>query len=217
VRVVQRTRYPWSGEVEIELHPEREREIVLALRIPGWARERPVPSDLYRFADGPAPMPTLRVGGRTVELTPGRHALPGDPGAEAGEVVVADGFARLRRVWSPEGGEGDAVELTLPMPARRVAADPRVEADAGRLALQRGPLVYAVEGVDHGGSLADLRLSAGGEIAAAWRPDLLGGVVTLSTPVPGSAEGERNHLLAVPYFAWANRGPGEMEVWLPAG
>jgi hypothetical protein len=214
VRVVQRTRYPWSGEVEIELRPERPREIVLALRLPGWARERPAPSDLYRFADPPASVPTLRTGGGTVELTPGRHALPGirTEGGGGGEVVVADGFARLRRVWDPEGTAGGGVTLVLPMPARRVAAHPAVEADAGRLALQRGPLVYAVEGVDHGGSIAGLRLPAAGAIAAEWRPDLLGGVVLLTVP----AEARAGRLLAIPYFAWANRGPGEMAVWLPA-
>ena len=203
VRVVQRTRYPWDGHVHVELHPERAREIVLALRIPGWARERPVPSDLYRFTGPPAPAPTLRVGGGTVELTPGRREVPG------GEVVVAGGFARVRRVWSPEGG---GVDLDLPMPARRVAANPKVEADAGRLALQRGPVVYAVEGEDNGGSLAGLRLPAEGEIAAQWRPGLLDGVVTLQAP----AEKGGHHLLAVPYFGWANRAADEMEVWLPS-
>ncbi len=205
VRVVQRTRYPWEGEVHVELHPERAREIVLALRIPGWARERPVPSDLYRFAGPPAPAPTLRVGGVTVTLTPGRHSLPGPGG---GEVVVAGGFARVRREWSPDG---TGVDLVLPMPARRVAANPKVRADAGRLALQRGPVVYAFEGVDNGGSLAGLRLPAEGRIAEGWRPDLLGGVVTLAAPT----EKPGQHLLAVPYFAWANRGPDEMAVWLP--
>jgi hypothetical protein len=208
VRVSQSTEYPWRGEVHVELHPERERELVLALRIPGWARERPVPSDLYRFADAPAPVPTLRVGGQTVALTPGHHPLAGRSGG--GEVVVAGGFARVRRVWSPDASAGDGVDLTLPVPARRVAAHPRVEADAGRLALQRGPLVYAAEGVDHGGTLAGVRLAATGEIAADWRPDLLGGVVTLAAPAGDRA------LVAIPYFAWANRGPGEMAVWLPA-
>ena len=162
VRIVQRTRYPWEGTVHVELHPEEEREIVLALRIPGWARERSVPSDLYRFADAPAPAPTLTVDGQTVPLTPGRHPLAsssggsgksggsGEPGGDggdgerdgaarpAGEVVVADGFARVRRVWSPQGGAGNGVDLHLPMPARRVAANPNVTADAGRLALQQG-------------------------------------------------------------------------------
>jgi len=240
VRIVQRTRYPWQGTVHVELHPEEAREIVLALRIPGWAREQPVPSDLYRFADAPAPFPTLEIDGQTVTLTPGRHPLAsrsgqsggsGGPvgdcerdgaGRPAGEIVVADGFARVRRVWSPQGGAGNGVDLHLPMPARRVAADPRVSADAGRLALQRGPVVYAVEGVDNGGSLAGVRLPAAGAVDAAWQPDLLGGVVTLITPGRSSAAGATTsepagRLVAIPYFAWANRGPDEMAVWLPAG
>jgi len=210
VRVVQRTRYPWDGTVRVDLHPDRAREIVLALRLPGWAREQPVPSDLYRFADAPAPVPTLTVDGRTVELTPGRHVVPrgpGDPDGEPAEVMVAEGFARVRKTWPADAGSDSGIDLTLPMPPRRVAANPRVEADAGRLALQRGPIVYAVEGIDHGGTIEDLRLSATETIDAAWRPDLLGGVVTLSAPT--------GHLLAVPYFAWANRGPDEMAVWLP--
>jgi len=237
VRIVQRTRYPWQGTVHVELHPESEREIVLALRIPGWARKRPVPSDLYRFADTPAPAPTLTVDGQTVTLTPGRHPLAsssgngaGPGGTEAseraaGEVVVADGFARVRRVWSPQGGARNGVDLHLPMPARRVAANPKVSADAGRLALQRGPVVYAVEGIDQGGSLAGARLAPTGEIDADWRPDLLGGVVALVAPAPepapspppAPASTRSGRLLAIPYFAWSNRGPGEMAVWLPAG
>jgi len=233
VRVIQRTRYPWEGTVHVELHPEEAREIVLALRIPGWAREQPVPSDLYRFADGPAPVPTLEVDGQTVTLTPGRHPLAsgsggwaGPGGTEAseqaaGEVVVADGFARVRRVWSPDGTADSGVDLHLPMPARRVAANPKVAADADRLALQRGPVVYAVEGVDNGGSLAGVRLPAAGEVASAWRPELLGGVVTLTTPLRSSGtasatDARSGHLLAIPYFAWANRGGDEMAVWLPA-
>lgn len=218
VRIVQRTAYPWRGEVRLEVAPERERELVLALRLPGWARERPVPSDLYRFADPAAPPPTLRLGATRVTLTPGRHPLPG-----GGEVVVEGGFARVRRVWPAEGGASEAVELVLPMPARRVAAHPAVAAAAGRLALQRGPVVYALEGVDHGGTLAGLRLPAGEALAPHWRPDLLGGVVTLSAPVQrmreaaaGGAAPSPERLLAVPYFAWANRGPGEMAVWLDA-
>ena len=224
VHVVQRTRYPWEGTVHVELHPEREREMVLALRLPGWAREQPVPSDLYRFADDPAPVPTLTVGGQAVTLTPGRHLLsdPSDGSEAAGEVVVADGFARVRRMWSPDGTDDDGgdggVDLTLPMPVRRVAANPNVTADAGHLALQRGPVVYAAEGVDNGGSLDGLRLPLGGEVGSTWRPGLLGGIVTVSAPLSsGAADSANGHLLAIPYFAWANRGADEMAVWLPTG
>lgn len=209
VRVEQVTRYPWSARVELTLTPAAPRELTLTLRLPGWARERPVPSDLYRFRDDPAPTATLALEGSVLSLAEGRHALP-----SGGEVAVAGGFARVRRLWSP----GDSVTLELPMPVRRVVAHPEVEADAGRLALQRGPLVYAVEGIDHGGSLAGLRLPVDGRLSAAWRPDLLGGIVVVTgraerVAEDGSTAGQA--LVAVPYFAWANRGAGEMAVWLP--
>ena len=209
VRVEQVTRYPWSGRVELTLTPAVPRELTLTLRLPGWALERPMPSDLYRFRDDPAPTATLAVEGSVLSLAGGRHALP-----SGGEVAVAGGFARVRRLWSP----GDSVTLELPMPVRRVVAHPEVEADAGRLALQRGPLVYAVEGIDHGGTLAGLRLPVNGGFSAAWRPDLLGGVVVVTGMAErvgedGATAGQS--LVAVPYFAWANRGAGEMAVWLP--
>jgi DUF1680 family protein len=204
VRVIQRTDYPWTGTVRLTVEPDpsdRPRELVLALRIPGWARGEPVPSDLSRFDDPAGGLPTLRVGGKTLALADGTQALPG-----GGEVTVADGFARIRRVWEPRGSE--MIELELPMPVRRVAAHPSVAANRGRRALQRGPLVYAVEGADHGGSIAGITLPAEPDdrFLAHYHPDLLGGVVTL--------EDDRG-VTAIPYFAWANRGPGEMAVWLP--
>jgi uncharacterized protein len=209
VRVVQRTDYPWSGTVRIAVEPDpsdRPRELVLALRIPGWARGEPVPSDLYRFDDPAGALPTLRVAGRTIALADGRQPLPG-----GGDVTVADGFARIRRVWPGRPGEDapvEWIELELPMPVRRVAAHPSVAANRGRRALQRGPLVYAVEGADHGGTIAGISLPAEPDdrFLAHYRPDLLDGVVTL--------EDDRG-VTAIPYFAWANRGPGQMAVWLP--
>jgi hypothetical protein len=207
----QVTDYPWGGAVTVTLEPEETRELTLTLRIPGWARERPVPGDLYRFLDEPAATPTLAVEGSVMSLAEGRHAL-----ASGGEILVGGGLARVRRRWAP----GEAVTLELPMPVRRVGARPEVEAAAGRIALQRGPLVYAVEGIDHGGMLAGLRLAPTTALVASWRPRLLGGVVTvtgMAERVTDEAEGVAQALLAVPYFAWANRGAGEMRVWLPEG
>ena len=99
------------------------------------------------------------------------------------------------------------------MTPRRIRADARIEDNAGRVALQRGPLVYAVEAIDNGGSALDLEIERGAELVAESRSDLLGGVVALSAR--GSRDGQPETILAVPYFAWANRGPGEMAVWLP--
>jgi hypothetical protein len=197
----QSTRYPWDGAVRVEVRPERSARFGLALRVPGWAREQPVPSDLYRFLGPAAEAPTLRVNGAPAPFTLDR------------------GFARVEREWSA----GDAVELALPMPVRRVAAHEAVAADRGRVALQRGPLVYCVEGRDNPeGRARNLLLAGNAPLAAAFEPELLGGIVTVRGRVTSLAEGEdgtvagrAQEFKAVPYHVWANRGPGEMAVWIP--
>ena len=115
-------------------------------------------------------------------------------------VVLRDGFAVLDRTWTP----GDVVQLSLPMPVLRVRCDPRVEEGVGRVALQRGPLVYCVEGRDAGALPDAIAIGRDDRIDPAWEPDLLGGVVVLRGP----------GFTAVPYCTWANRGPGPMSVWL---
>jgi DUF1680 family protein len=193
LRLIQQTDYPWDGAVRLTFEPESEMEFELRVRIPGWARNEPVPSDLYAYADTSAGQPELRVNG---EVTP---------------IEMDAGFAILDRAWSA----GDTVELDLPMPVRRVRAHPAVENNAGRLAIQRGPIVYAVEAIDNGGAALDIALPESAELSTEFRPEMLGGVtVVRGTAMRGN---EETGLLAVPYFAWANRGPGEMRVWLPTG
>jgi len=191
LRLAQATDYPWNGDVTLEVDVDGPVGARLMIRIPGWARNTPVPSDLYSYADTSDAAPTVRLNGRDVA------------------VELRDGFAVIDRTWQP----GDTVELELPMPVRRVAAHENVANNAGRLAIQRGPLVYAVEAVDNGGSALDIRLPADAELVPAHEPEMLGGVTVLR----GEAfrDGESFDLLAVPYFAWANRGAGEMAVWLP--
>ncbi|HSF20026.1 MAG TPA: beta-L-arabinofuranosidase domain-containing protein [Vicinamibacteria bacterium] len=191
VLVEQETRYPWDGGVRITVSPDEPRELTLHVRIPGWAREEPVPSDLYRFVKPSEAKPELEVNGESIALS------------------LRDGFATIRRTWR----EGDTVGLMLPMPVRRVRALEAVENNRGRLAIQRGPLVYAAEAVDNGGRVLDLVLPEEAELEASYREDLLGGVVAIT----GTAErgGAKTGFLAIPYFSWANRGRGEMVVWIP--
>ena len=188
VILTQETRYPWDGAVKLTLSLEAPGPFDLALRIPGWARGEAMPTGLYRFLDGGDERPVLKVNGEAVAID------------------LREGYARLRRDWK----DGDAVELTLPMPVRRIVANDAVAEDRGRVALQRGPVVYAVEGVDNGDRVFDLVLPDGAALAVEFRPDLLDGVAV----VTGSAAAGRP-FLAVPYYAWANRGPGQMLVWLP--
>jgi DUF1680 family protein len=193
LNLTQQTRYPWDGSVRLTFEPESEMEFELRVRIPGWARNEPVPSDLYTYADTFAGQPELRVNGAATQFE------------------MDNGFAVIDRTWN----RGDTVELDLPMTVRRVRAHPSVENDTGRLAIQRGPIVYAVEAIDNGGSALDVVLPEDAELSTEFRPEMLGGVtVVRGTALRGDEEID---LLAVPYFAWANRGPGEMRVWLPTG
>ncbi len=191
VHIEQQTVYPWDGRVRIVLRPDGARRLALHIRIPGWARGEPVPSDLYRFADRYEDLPHLTVDGKVVQLDP------------------REGYATVRREWKA----GDVVDLELPMPVRQVRANEAVVEDEARRALQRGPLVYAAEAVDNDGRVLDLALPADEQLDSEYRDDLLGGVVR----VTGRAlrDGKLVPFMAIPYFAWANRGRGEMTVWMP--
>jgi DUF1680 family protein len=190
VVLVQETRYPWEGAVKIAVEPATPVAFTLNVRVPGWARNEAVPGGLYRFLDDDSEKPSLKVNGRIVEA------------------ALDKGYAPLRRTWT----KGDVVELVLPMPVRRVIADEAVLADAGRVALQRGPIVYCLEGVDNGGRVLDLSLADGAALRAEFRPGVLNGVVVVTGPA--TAGGKEKAFLAIPYYAWANREIGEMEVWL---
>ncbi len=203
LRLVQRTDYPWQGAVELEVVPERPSRFDLRLRIPGWARGEATPGGLYRYEERGS-------GGWRLHVN-GEEAAP----------ALESGYAVVEREWSP----GDTVRLELMMPVRRVVADPRVEADRGRVAVERGPLVYCAEAVDHDGEVMDLFLpEADADWRTAWRPELLGGVTVLQGQArrarraeDGSVRTEPAELRLIPYYAWAHRGPGSMQVWLPQG
>ncbi|HEY7089460.1 MAG TPA: hypothetical protein VH518_15285, partial [Tepidisphaeraceae bacterium] len=143
-----------------------------------------VPSDLYRFADTTNETPSLSVNGQPIEIK------------------LTAGYASVTREWKTN----DTVELNLPMPIRRVIASDRVQADRGRVAIQRGPMVYCVEWPDNpGAKVRSLALSDASKLTADFKADLLGGVTVIKS------EGS---FTAIPYYAWANRGKGEMIVWM---
>jgi len=202
LEVAQQTRYPWDGRIRISLTPERPAPFAVKVRIPGWARNEPVPSDLYRFADRVDAAPSLAVNG-----TPADMALD-------------KGYVTVRRTWRA----GDTIDLMLPMPVRRIAAHEKVEANRGRLALQRGPIVYAAEWPDNpDGRVRNLVVPPDAPLSSEFRPDLLGGVqvikgraVGLAFDAGGKTVKTPRDFLAIPYYAWANRGRGEMVVWLAA-
>ncbi len=199
VSIRQETRYPWSGKVDLLIHPKNKGRWTLCIRIPGWAQGRPVPSDLYRYLDPVAEPVLLKVNGRKTRLDMDR------------------GYARIRRAWVA----GDRVEMNLPMPLRRVVANDSVKDDNGKVALERGPLVYCAEGIDNGGRVLNLILPDSEPLNSEFRPDLLGGVIVLSGKAhvleqgPDGPVKKEIAFSAIPYHVWANRGAGEMAVWFP--
>jgi len=207
VTVRQETRYPWSGDVALHVDPDRPATFTVNVRIPGWARNEPVPSDLYRFDDDvnePPSIALIRENRRAKASTSAKASA--DRSAERPQPIaltIRNGYVSIRRTWR----KGDVVRITLPMPVRRVAAHAGVKDDEGKVALQRGPLVYAFEAVDNAGVFSDLALSSKTALRSDFRAGLLGGVVVIT----GTAA---RPPVAVPYFAWGNRGPGEMAVWI---
>jgi len=198
LEIVQTTEYPWKGDVRIEVKPVKAADFTLYVRIPGWAMNRPVPSDLYTYTEAAEGTPALKLNGEAVKLE------------------VEKGYALVSRTWKA----GDVVELSLPMPVRRVAAHEAVEEDRGRVAVERGPLVYCAEGPDNDGRVSNLVLADGSQLVAEARPDLLNGVVVIKGEAEALSEkggkiiAEKKIVTLIPYYSWANRGRGEMTVWL---
>ncbi|MCL4811872.1 MAG: glycoside hydrolase family 127 protein [Vicinamibacteraceae bacterium] len=201
VKVAQQTRYPWEGDVRLTVTPESEGRFAMKIRIPGWARNEPVPSDLYRFLDTHDAPPALSVNGEPVT------------------VALEKGYTTIERTWKA----GDVVMLQLPMPVRRLVAHPKVEADRDRVAFQRGPIVFALEWPDnHGERVRNLVLASDPRLETTFRADLLNGVqvvtgdaLSLAYDAKGAVTKTPVRFTAIPYHAWANRGRGQMVVWMP--
>lgn len=183
VEVIQATNYPWKGEVSISLKPESVEEFTVYLRIPGWARNEPLPGGLYSYFAGLPGSASIEVNGDSVP------------------VQLERGFARIRRQWRAD----DTIRVELPIAVRRVKSRPEVKPNAGLVAIERGPLVYCVEGIDHGGSIDGVHVTPTAKFDVDRRNDLLGGVDAIVW----------DGFTAVPYYSWSNRGIGPMAVWLP--
>ena len=197
IKIVQTTNYPWNGEIVLKLVSVKGNGAGIKLRIPGWAQDKPVASDLYAFADKNKDKITLLVNGKEQTLS------------------IKDGYAVLNSVSK----EGDEITLTLPMTVKKIIANEKVEYLKDKVALQRGPVVYCLEAVDqsdkHVFNLYSPQLKS---LSVNFEKDLLGGVMTITGSgkvLKGTSKSSNPSFKAVPYYAWNNRGAGEMTVWIP--
>ena len=200
VSLRQQTRYPWDGDVKIIVEPQQAGRFAVCIRIPGWAQNRPVPGDLYSYLDTNTEPVLLKVNGKPVAIE------------------LVKGYLPIRRTWQ----KGDTIELNLPMPIRRVVANPNVKDDRGRIAIERGPVVYCFEGADNPKGVTSLILPSSAKLQSEYHGDLLGGIVTitgrgqiLQTGQNGKQVLQDVDVVAIPYYAWAHRGMNEMAVWVP--
>lgn len=195
------TNYPWEGNVKLAFDQAAKGKMAVRLRIPGFVKGQVVPGDLYSFeSKGASPYQVL-LNGKPVMWS------------EDG------GYAVVTREWK----KGDVLELNLPMDVKRVVARADVKQDNERVALQRGPLVYCIEGADNNGQAWNMILPDNAAFETTFRKDLLDGVSTIQFDAPTlqvSADGqtvktEMKKITAIPYYAWCNRGQNPMQVWLP--
>jgi uncharacterized protein len=202
VGIVQKTDYPWNGRDEITINPGKSASFTLKIRIPGWAIGKPMPGDLYIDKSKASKPVTLLLNGKPVKYE------------------MKQGYAVINRLWN----KGDKILLELPMDIEKVAAIDSVLADRNRFALQRGPVVYCLEGPDNkDAAVMNIVVDKNAVVRASYKPSLLNGVTVLEMKGHSTKrqlnsdkliESEQQ-VTAIPYYAWANRGPSEMEVWIP--
>jgi DUF1680 family protein len=201
VALKQQTNYPWDGVSTINIDPNSKSKFALRLRIPGWVQGEVAPGELYKFSD-PAKSPfSIKLNGKPVVW------------------AMEKGYAVIDRDWK----KGDQIELTLPMEVKRVVARPELMQDADRVALERGPLVYCVEGADNNGKAWDLILPDNAAFTTSFQKDLLEGVTVIQFKAPTlqvaqdgqTVTTELKTITAIPYYSWCNRGQNQMQVWLP--
>jgi DUF1680 family protein len=200
VDIVQASDYPFDENIRLTVNPQTPQAFGLKLRIPGWAREQFVPGELYDYVQSGSVPWSVKVNGENME------------------VPLENGFATIRREWQP----GDEVELYLPMPVRFNQCNEKVEANRGRIAVTRGPLVYCAEGVDNGGAVQRFFMDKIPDPASVsvspMDTGVLENIIRIDFPAKVKKEDgveEEENLTLVPYYAWDNRGDGSMMVWLP--
>jgi hypothetical protein len=201
LEITQQNGYPWNGSLSFTINPANATAFNLKLRVPGWAQNKAMPSTLYNFALTTTDLINIKVNGKLVEYT------------------MQDGYAVIARTWK----KNDVVEMELPMDVKRVLANENIADDKGKVALQRGPIMYCAEWVDNNGKTSNIIVPNNTQFTTEYKPDLLNGVMILKAQVPtvvitgtDNISTIKQTLTAIPYYSWANRGKGEMMMWFPS-
>lgn len=196
----QSTAYPWDGDVNIRVDRNSAGQFAMKIRIPGWVRNKVVPSDLYNYSDGKRLQYSVKVNGEVVESE------------------LVNGYFTIDRKWK----KGDEVSVHFDMEVRTVKANAKVEADRGRISVERGPIVYCAEWPDNDFDVLNVLMNREPKFEVVSKPELLCGINQIKTQAQTLEYDEAGRLVTkdqtltlIPYYAWAHRGQGNMAVWLP--
>lgn len=195
----QETSYPWNGDICLKI-AQGSQEFAMKLRIPGWVRGEVLPSDLYAYADDQKLNYQVSVNGQEVKSE------------------LDNGYISIARRWK----KGDVIEMHFDMLPRLVKANRKVTDDRGRVAVERGPLVYCAEWADNKFNVHTVLLNQHPQFRVVEKPELLNGINQITTEAQALSYDKAGKLVTkdvvltlIPYYAWAHRGEGEMDVWLP--
>ena len=192
VEMRQKNDYPWDGLIDFEINPDEIIKFTIAIRIPGWSHKRPIPSDLYSYKKNEEDdIIKAKINGESIDVE-----------------LDNLGYFQITRKWK----EGDKIQLNLPMRVNRVISNPKVIANTGKIALERGPLVYCFESIDNS-DVHKIRIDDTDKFTSEFSERLINRIHIIRVTSESETEPKRE-LIAIPYYAWANRGRSEMAVWV---
>ena len=182
VHISQQTNYPWEGHVAITLNSEKASEFTVKLRVPNWAKNEVIPSNLYQYIEKSSKNTNISINGKPVAIE------------------EIDGYFSITKTWN----KGETITLDFPMEVKKVVSNANVIENKNKIALEYGPLVYAIEEIDNKIDFDAITINSS-DVFEIKKDTILGGINTL----------ENNKLKAIPYYAWSNRDVGKMKVWIP--
>lgn len=202
VVISQQNNYPWDGDLMIKIDQTAAGTFTMRIRIPGWAQGKAIPSDLYSFtgtADKKLKM--ILNGNRPIDFK------------------VENGYAVVTRAWQ----KGDVIRFQLPMTVEKIVSNEKLADNKNKVALQYGPLIYCLESPDNSGLTSNIIVPEQSTFSPEYQSGLLNGVMTLKgeglainiDPEKNTVTTKPQTITAIPYYAWAHRGKGEMTVWFP--